>query len=316
MATDGSCKNANTTGAKAGAGIFIETHGERNKSLRVPRELPQTNQVAEMLAVLEAVKLFPGEERLEIITDSKYVIKSLTTNLETNEDRGFISTANKELLRQTIEALRARRGGTSFKWVKGHEGDHMNEGADLLAGQGCDNLDPLEQENPEVNIDKRLSGARLQSLNQATAYKGIREAKIRNDKHRRERTKFMISMIQDHMIDSTGTAPNEPQIWRATKSKDLSRQIRFFFWRSIHDAYKIGKYWTSTIGGDYTERGLCRHCNDAIEDMPHILTQCESLGQSEIWRLAGELWTKKGYQWRQPWIGDIGQVHMSPTLSA
>ncbi len=106
MATDGSCKNANTIDARAGAGIFIEAHDERNKSLRVPEELPQTNQVGEMFAVLEAVKLFPGEERLEIVTDSKYVIKSLTTSLETNEDKGFIGVANKKLVQQTIEALR------------------------------------------------------------------------------------------------------------------------------------------------------------------------------------------------------------------
>ncbi|KAG9220267.1 hypothetical protein CCMSSC00406_0006332 [Pleurotus cornucopiae] len=304
VATDGSCKNANTTDARAGAGVFIAANDERNKSLRVPEELPQTNQVGELLAALEAIRLFPGEEKLEIITDSRYVIKSLTTNLEANEDRGYIGTANRDLIKQTIEALRARQGRTSFKWVKGHQGDYMNEGADLLAGQGCDKDYP-RQGNQEVNPDGRLSGARLQSLNQAMAYKGIQEAKLTNAKHRRERTKTVIAMIQDHMMDSTRAAPNESQIWEAAKNKDLSRQIRFFLWMSIHDAYKIGKYWTTTIGGEYTERGLCRHCNDTTEDMPHILTQCESPGQSEIWQLADWLWTRKGYQWRQPWIGDI-----------
>lgn len=302
LATDGSCKDANTTEARAGAGVFVEDDDERNKSLRVPKELTQTNQVAEMYAVLEAARSFPGNETLEILTDSRYVIKSLTSNLKANEDRGFIGIPNKELIKCTIAALRNRQGRTDFKWVKGHQGDRLNEGADHLAGQGCEEGFP---EDAFQEVNQNLSGAKLQSLNQATAYRGIREIKLKNAKHKRERTKSMISTIQNHMEDSNGTAPNESQIWATAKSKDFSRQIRFFLWMSIHDAYKIGKYWTELIGGEYTERGLCRHCDDAIEDMPHILTKCESPGQSEIWGMAENLWTKKGYEWRQPWIGDI-----------
>ncbi|KDQ32355.1 hypothetical protein PLEOSDRAFT_1034309 [Pleurotus ostreatus PC15] len=304
VATDGSCKNANTTEAKAGAGVFFGIDDERNKALRVPKGLAQTNQVGEMYAVLEAVKMNPGEERLEILTDSKYVIKTLTTNLEAIEDRGFIGIANKCLIRRTISALRDRRGDTFFKWVKGHQGDYMNEGADALAGQGCEEEYP-RIEFQEVNAEIGSSGAMLQNLDQATAYKGIRESKLKSDKHTRERTRQTIQMIQEHTKDSTGAAPSEGQIWRTLKSKDFSRQIRFFLWMSIHDAYKIGKYWTDTIGGDYTERGLCKHCNNVTEDMAHILTQCSTPGQSEIWKLAENLWTKKGYVWRQPWIGDI-----------
>ncbi|KAJ8691276.1 hypothetical protein PTI98_010865 [Pleurotus ostreatus] len=304
LATDGSCQEANTINAKAGAGIFLGLDNERNRALRVPNDLLQTNQVGEMYAALEAVKLFPGDETLEILSDSKYVIKALTSNLEKNEDRGFIGVANKDLVRQTVAALRNRRGKTHFKWVKGHQGDLLNEGADNLASQGCDQ-EATEFAAQEVNQRGSISGAKLQSLNQTLAYKGIREIELTKAKHKQEKTAQMLSTIQDHLADSCGTAPNENQIWKEAKSKDLSRQTRFFLWMSIHDAYKVGRYWTNTVGGDYTERGVCPHCNGEVEDMSHILTQCETPGQAEIWRLAKGLWEKKGYAWSQPKIGDI-----------
>lgn len=257
-----------------------------------------------MYAVLEAAKLFPGNETLEILTDSKYVLKSLTQHAQRSEDKGFIGIANKGLMKLTIAALRDREGDTIFQWVKGHQGNEMNEGADELAGQGSTKDYPAPL-NLEVNPNNCPSGAKLQALDQATAYRGIREQKLTKMKHQRERTKSVIEMIQSHMSDSAEEAPNEVQIWSAAKHKDFSRQTRYFLWMSIHDAYKIGGYWTTIIGGEYTERGLCSHCNDETEDMAHILTKCQTPGQAEIWDLAEELWTKKGYEWRQPWIGDI-----------
>ncbi|KAF9486993.1 hypothetical protein BDN71DRAFT_1552273 [Pleurotus eryngii] len=245
-----------------------------------------------MAAAKKAARLFPERESIGILMDSKYVIKSLTTNLKTNEDRGYIGIENKELLNLTPLL------------TTGHQGNQMNEEADLLARTGSEKDYP-GQMNLEVNNISHTSGAKLQALDQATAYRGIREAKLAKAKHKRERMKPVITIIQDHMKDSTGIAPNEGQIWGTTKNKDFPRQIRFFLWMATHDAYKIGKYWTTTIGGKYTEWSLCTHCNDMIEDMLHILTSCQTPGQAEIWELAKELWTKKGHKWRQPWIGDI-----------
>lgn len=153
------------------------------------------------------------------------MIKSLTTNLKSNEDRGFIGIANRELNKQTAMALRTRKGRTYFRWVKGHQGDHMNESADNLAGQGSEKEYP-ERANLEVNPTSGLSGAKLQCLNQATAYKGIRETKIAKEKHIRGRTLSVISTIQDHMTDSTGMAPNEAQIWEAAKKLDEHNRRR------------------------------------------------------------------------------------------
>ncbi|KAF7419665.1 hypothetical protein PC9H_002257 [Pleurotus ostreatus] len=172
LVTDGSCKYMNTTEARAGAGIFLEENDDRNKALRVPEVLAQTNQVGEMFAVLEAAKQFPGNETLKVLTDSKYVIKSSTTNLKENEDKGYIGMANKTLLKLTSAALRRREGRNLFKWVKGHQGNELNESADTLAGQGSEK-NYLEVLNLEVNVNECLSGAKLQAPTQATAYRGI-----------------------------------------------------------------------------------------------------------------------------------------------
>ncbi|KAJ7762258.1 hypothetical protein B0H16DRAFT_1661894 [Mycena metata] len=70
------------------------------------------------------------------------------------------------------------------------------------------------------------------------------------------------------------------------RDKDLSRQIRSFLWTTAHEAYK--------------ERSICQHCGK-IDSMEHILSQCEIPGQSEVWALAKELWTKRNPDW--PWLG-------------
>jgi hypothetical protein len=39
--------------------------------------------------------------------------------------------------------------------------------------------------------------------------------------------------------------------------------------------------------------------------MDHILTQCETPGQKEVWELAEQIWTRKNLEWCQPWLGNI-----------
>jgi ribonuclease HI len=92
----------------------------------------------EVRAVLEALRAFPAG-RIEVVSDSTYVVNCFRDRWW----RGWIArgwrnsqrqpVANQDLWRPLIEAYQARAAEISFRWVKGHSGDPMNDLVDRLA---------------------------------------------------------------------------------------------------------------------------------------------------------------------------------------
>ena len=90
-----------------------------------------TNNRMELTAVLEAIRRAPTAAALEIITDSQVVVGWLAKGWKRNNP-GIAA------LCQEIDALRASRaaaggGRVTFRHVRGHNGDPLNERADVLA---------------------------------------------------------------------------------------------------------------------------------------------------------------------------------------
>jgi ribonuclease HI len=133
---------------------------------------PQSNQIAEIVAVIAAANSIPSFWPLIIILDSKYTINGLTTLLGTWEDNGWIGIKNAPYFKKAAYLLKRRTATTTFKWVKGHEGTIGNEESDHLAKEGArkEELDILELDVPK---EFDLQGAKLATLTQATAYQGI-----------------------------------------------------------------------------------------------------------------------------------------------
>jgi ribonuclease HI len=126
--TDGSCSVNPGPGGWAWA-----VNRERFASGSAPST---TNQRMEIQAAFEAVKALEGP--LEVVSDSTYVVNCfrdrwwqgwLARNW-TNSQRKPV--ANRDLWEPFIELVRAR-GNVKFRWVKGHNGDVMNEFVDQLA---------------------------------------------------------------------------------------------------------------------------------------------------------------------------------------
>lgn len=107
-----------------------------------------TNQIAELTAVVEALRTFAPHSKkpikdLTIESDSKYAIESFSTWLENwkrngwkNSKKQIISnyeliTFGSQLIDQRVEA----GGSVKFKWIKGHSGNFYNEFVDSLALQ-------------------------------------------------------------------------------------------------------------------------------------------------------------------------------------
>ncbi|MBJ8342631.1 ribonuclease HI [Antrihabitans sp. YC3-6] len=101
-----------------------------------------TNQIAELLAVLEAITSHPGEEPLLIESDSQYAIKCASEWLPGWKRKNWRTSAgapvkNLDIIQSLDKAISTRSGPVRFRWVRGHVGNYYNEQADALAGEAA-----------------------------------------------------------------------------------------------------------------------------------------------------------------------------------
>lgn len=141
--TDGSSLGNGYHGASAGVGVFFGSGDPRNISERL-RGDPQTNQRAELTAILRALEVVPTRQGIQIITDSKYSIQCVTEWYRNWERNGWKTQQGPVKNRDLVEAVRAKikerdakKAQTLFTWVKGHASDPGNVAADHLAVQGA-----------------------------------------------------------------------------------------------------------------------------------------------------------------------------------
>jgi ribonuclease HI len=126
--TDGACSGNPGPGGWAWA-----TRDGRRASGGAPAT---TNQRMEIQAALEAVTTLDGP--LIVISDSSYVVNCFRDAWWKGWlGRGWVNSAkkpvaNRDLWEPLITAVRDRED-VSFRWVKGHSGDPMNDLVDRLA---------------------------------------------------------------------------------------------------------------------------------------------------------------------------------------
>ena len=95
-----------------------------------------TNNRMELRAVLEALAGLPDGETVEIVSDSRYVIDSLSKWIHGWRRKGWVtSTGSPVLNRDLMEALDRQLGTlkVAWRWVRGHDGHPVNELCDQLA---------------------------------------------------------------------------------------------------------------------------------------------------------------------------------------
>lgn len=96
-----------------------------------------TNQRMEVTAVLEAVRTIDGP--LEVVSDSTYVVNCFRDRWWQGWlARGWTNSAkkpvaNRDLWEPLIELYRGEPARLTFRWVKGHGTDPMNNLVDRLA---------------------------------------------------------------------------------------------------------------------------------------------------------------------------------------
>ena len=295
--TDGACYNNGKLNARCGSGIWYAPNDPRNESIRIPGP-HQSNQAGEIAAVIQAADVTPPFQPLTIISDSKYVIKGLTENLSTWEDIGWIGIKNTDLFKRAAYLLKRRTAPTYFKWIKAHNGDQGNEECDHLAKRGA-NKPHEDILNLEVPVTFDLQGAKLEGLNQATAYRGIME--IRTHLHRATTTENL-QITREAIHNYNSLLETDETIWASIRRRTLRTRIKQFLYKSIHGTQKIGKYWRHIPNNE--QREFCTICEE-MESMEHILVNCQAMPRRQIWMMARDLWPHEQDLWPEINLGTI-----------
>ncbi|ETW76497.1 ribonuclease H [Heterobasidion irregulare TC 32-1] len=229
-----------TNNAQSRAGLWIADDHPGNCAICTPGK-HQSNQTGEIATVLIAIQKMLTFAPLQICTNLRYIIDGLTKHLQTWEDTDWINIDNKELFKATAYQLRMRSAPITFQWVKGHNGDLGNERADTLAkkGAGKNMVDDIDLTIPP-HFD--LQGAKLVTLSQATAYRGIRNLKEKELKQRTG-TKTHLDITRGALKELTGVQEMNEAIWCGIRNNDLSLNVRQFIYKALHNTHRVGQYW-------------------------------------------------------------------------
>ena len=132
--TDGACKGNPGPG---GWGVLMRSAGHE-KSL-FGGEPQTTNNRMELQAVIEALSALKRPCRIQLHTDSQYVMKGVTEWMRGWKAKSWMTASKTPVknveLWQRLDAL-LQGHEVHWHWVRGHTGDPGNEAADRLANQG------------------------------------------------------------------------------------------------------------------------------------------------------------------------------------
>ena len=102
----------------AGAGSWIASEDQRNTSIKIPVELIQTRQGAEIIAALGVLQTAHMDTELHLEGSQNFVATAATKNLNRWMDTGWVGVANPELMKAFAAELCRRTAKTSFSKMK------------------------------------------------------------------------------------------------------------------------------------------------------------------------------------------------------
>ena len=136
--TDGACKG---NPGRGGWGAVLQ-YGNSEKEIS-GFQAETTNNIMELTAAVEALKLLKEPCEITLTTDSTYVKNGISKWIFSWKKNGWKtaskkSVKNKELW-QELELL-SKNHSINWKWVKGHSGHPENERCDQLANEAISKM--------------------------------------------------------------------------------------------------------------------------------------------------------------------------------
>lgn len=136
--TDGACRGNPGNG---GWGVYILNGEERDEIFG--GKTVTTNNEMELTASIKGLEYFSNSSKIELFTDSKYVMDGITSWIHNWKKNGWKTASKKPVKNSSLWAELDKLNSfhdVNWNWVKGHSGDEGNDMADKLANQGIDNL--------------------------------------------------------------------------------------------------------------------------------------------------------------------------------
>ncbi|KAI0053706.1 ribonuclease H-like protein [Auriscalpium vulgare] len=298
--TDGSCTNNGKLNSRCGSGVWFGHDHPDNLALRIGGTAG-TNQIGEIAAIVATLQHTDEIVPLRFRTDSESVMKGLTENLEDWENRGWIGVANAEYFQAAAYQMRIKSATVTFQWVKGHSGNAGNDGADEQADRGARKNRP-DRIDLYIPPEWRLTGAKLATITQSIAYRGIRLDEEKKHPDGRSGPKAQLDRARDALESFTGYQETNETLWKGINCTDIRKNIQTFLYRAYQQSYKLGEFWIQT---PMNERAVCGVCNDPVESLEHILLECESDARDIIWTMARDLWPHGDDTWPDLSLGII-----------
>lgn len=136
--TDGACSGNPGPGGWAYILRNVSNGGEQENT---GGEVSSTNNRMELLSVINGLSSLDQPSRVDLYSDSQYVVKGLTEWMDDWIERGWRGS-NKKVVKnlelwQKLEKLRDYHE-LSCHWVRGHDNHPENERCDQLAVEACE----------------------------------------------------------------------------------------------------------------------------------------------------------------------------------
>jgi hypothetical protein len=270
------------------------------KATKINKDISKTK--ADVLAIANAID---EEGDTIIITDLKTAAVNMCKNLQTWEDIGFYNRSDKDAWEQLAYKLRQHPGKISIRTIDHEEKDDMKD-----IKSKAKNIEHIRYREEQIPKTFRLEGAKINKLTQKIAYSLLLETKKKTPGTHTTRRNIEKSKGAHQRL--TGQSPTELEIWTSMSNDVIPIKVKDFIWKLMHNRHKVGPWFLNIP--NWEDKATCE-CGD-IEDMKHILLDCDLNKVNTYWNMAEQIWrrTTNGKEWIKPdidLIKSLGAIRLS-----
>lgn len=109
----------------------------------------ETNNRAEIKAILYGIQALPDKSEVDVFSDSQYALGVLSGRYRAKKNPDLVSLYKKIVVTKGMKV--------SYNWVRGHDGDEWNELCDAMCNEaaGLDlNYYPTNRKSKEIDLSK------------------------------------------------------------------------------------------------------------------------------------------------------------------
>ncbi len=127
---------------------YVDSHGVLHEKEISQGYVKTTNNRMELMAAIAALEALNRPCDVELYSDSQYLVNAFEKNwIDSWQRKGWKRSGNEpvkniDLWKRLLEAAKPHH--VRFIWVRGHDGDEINERCDALATSAADGDDLIE----------------------------------------------------------------------------------------------------------------------------------------------------------------------------